>query len=106
MFQTDCRAEPGVAVADIDPSMVRGRPSCRRAPELFEHHPGDCDRGSFALHQLRRSKLTHTTEDVHADADAREGHISVRSLGKYSCPCAEALIRWQAQTDPAARHRR
>lgn len=33
------------------------------------------------------------------------GHTSIRSLGKYARPSAEALIKWQASTDPAARRR-
>jgi hypothetical protein len=31
------------------------------------------------------------------------GHVSVRSLGKYARPSAEALARWRAETDPAPR---
>ena len=34
------------------------------------------------------------------------GHVSVRSLGKYARPSAEALARWGAETDPAPRGRR
>ena len=36
---------------------------------------------------------------------ALSGHTSVRSLVKYAKVSAEALGRWQAETDPAARRR-
>jgi hypothetical protein len=29
----------------------------------------------------------------------KSGHVSVRSLGKYARPSAEALARWRAETD-------
>ncbi|MBF6137832.1 site-specific integrase [Nocardia otitidiscaviarum] len=108
VFLTDRKAKPGVAVGDIDPSTLRGRLSYRRALELFEHHTGGFARGPFTLHQLRHSKLTHAAEDGASTPMLMRmsGHTSVRSLGKYSRPSAEALIRWQAQTDPAARRRR
>ncbi|MGW5228103.1 hypothetical protein ACWEP5_24555 [Nocardia niigatensis] len=34
------------------------------------------------------------------------GHTSVGSLAKYARPSAEALIAWQARTDPAARRQK
>ncbi|MEV0712072.1 hypothetical protein [Nocardia aurea] len=34
------------------------------------------------------------------------GHTSVRSLAKYARPSKEALLAWQASTDPAARRHR
>ncbi|WP_067893595.1 tyrosine-type recombinase/integrase [Nocardia vaccinii] len=108
VFLTDRKAKPGVAVDDIDPTTLRGRLSYRRALELFEHHTSGFTRGPFTLHQLRHSKLTHAAEDGASTPMLMRmsGHTSVRSLGKYSRPSAEALIRWQAQTDPAARRRR
>ena len=65
-------------------------------------------RGPFTLNQLRHSKLTHAAE---AGAStpmlmALSGHASVRSLAKYTRVSAEALGRWQAETDPASRRRR
>jgi site-specific recombinase XerD len=36
---------------------------------------------------------------------ALSGHASVRSLARYAKVSAEALGRWQAETDPAARRR-
>ncbi len=108
VFLTDRKAKPGVAAGDIDPATLRGRLSYRRALELFEHHTSDFPRGPFTLHQLRHSKLTHAAEDGASTPMLMRmsGHTSIRSLGKYSRPSAEALIRWQAQTDPAARRRR
>ena len=58
VFLTDRKAKPGVAVDDIDPSMLCGRLSYRRAAELFERHTSEFNRGPFTLHQLRHSKLT------------------------------------------------
>lgn len=108
VFLTDRKAKPGVAHDDIDPSTLRGRLSYRRALELFKHHTSDFGRGPFTLHQLRHSKLTHAAEDGASTPMLMRmsGHTSVRSLGKYSRPSAEALIRWQALTDPATRRRR
>lgn len=108
VFLTDRKAKPGVAVGDIDPSTLRGRLSYRRALELFEQHTAEFARGPFTLHQLRHSRLTHVAEDGASTPMLMRmsGHSSVRSLGKYARPSAEALIRWQAQTDPAARRRR
>jgi integrase len=61
--------------------------------------------GPFTLHQLRHSTLTHAAE---AGAStpmlmALSGHTSVRSLAQYARVSAEALSRWQAERDPAAR---
>ncbi|MBC7301035.1 MAG: site-specific integrase [Nocardia sp.] len=108
VFLTDRKAKPGVAVDDIDPATLRGRLSYRRALELFEEHTAEFARGPFTLHQLRHSRLTHAAEDGASTPMLMRmsGHTSVRSLGKYARPSAEALIRWQAQTDPAARRRR
>ncbi|MEV6324299.1 tyrosine-type recombinase/integrase [Nocardia sp. NPDC051787] len=90
---------------DIDPSTLRGQLSYRRALEVFEHHTADFTRGSFTLHQLRHSRLTHAAEDGASTPMLMRmsGHTSVRSLARYARPSAEALMRWQAQTDPAAR---
>ncbi|MFD3430290.1 tyrosine-type recombinase/integrase [Nocardia fluminea] len=108
VFLADQKAKPAVAVGDIDPSTLRGRLSYRRVLELFEQHTAEITRGPFTLHQLRHSCLTHVAEDGASTPMLMRmsGHTSVRSLGKYARPSAEALIRWQAQTDPAARRRR
>jgi integrase/recombinase XerC/integrase/recombinase XerD len=52
--------------------------------------------------------LTHAAEDGASTPMLMKmsGHVSVRSLGKYARPSAEALARWRAETDPAARGRR
>ncbi|MFI9533657.1 tyrosine-type recombinase/integrase [Nocardia fusca] len=64
-------------------------------------------RGPFTLHQLRHSRLTHAAEKGASTPMlmALSGHTSVRSLVKYAKVSAEALGRWQAETDPAARRR-
>ena len=107
VYLTDRKAKPGVAVRDIDHSTLRGRLSYRRALELFEYHTAEFARGPFTLHQLRHSRLTHAAEDGASTPMLMRmsGHTSVRSLGRYARPSAEALMRWQAQTDPAARRR-
>lgn len=105
LFLTDRRAKPSVALADIHQPSGRARLSYRRAAELFEHHTAALPGGPYTLHQLRHSALTHAAE---AGAStpmlmALSGHTSVRSLGRYARVSAEALGRWQAQRDPAAR---
>jgi site-specific recombinase XerD len=64
--------------------------------------------GPFTLHQLRHSALTHAAEDGASTPMLMKmsGHTSVRSLARYARPSAEALARWRAQTDPAARGHR
>jgi integrase/recombinase XerC/integrase/recombinase XerD len=106
-FLTDRRAKPSVALADVDPATHRVRLSYRRAATLFEEHTASTKRGPFTLHQLRHSKLTHATE-AGASTPMRmalSGHASVCSLAKYTRVSAEALGRWQADTDPASRRR-
>lgn len=108
VFLTDRKAKPSVALKDVDPATQRARLSYRRAATLFEEHTTGMKRGPFTLHQLRHSKLTHAAE---AGAStpmlmALSGHASVRSLAKYTRVSAEALGRWQAETDPASRRRR
>ena len=51
---------------------------------------------------------THAAEDGASTPMLMKmsGHTSVRSLAKYARPSAEALARWRAQTDPAARGHR
>lgn len=108
VFVTDRRAKPSVALVDVDPATGRARLSYRRAAELFETYTATLDNGPFTLHQLRHSALTHAAE---AGAStpmlmALGGHTSVRSLARYAKVSAEALGRWQAERDPAARRRR
>jgi integrase len=93
---------------DVDSTTQRARVSYRRAATLFEEHTESWPRGPFTLHQLRHSKLTHAAEDGASTPMlmAPSGHTSVRSLAKYSRVSAEALGRWQAETDPAARRER
>jgi len=49
--------------------------------------------------------LTHAAEQGASTPMlmALSGHTSVRSLANYVRVCAEALGKWQAQRDPAAR---
>jgi hypothetical protein len=94
--------------ADVDPTTGRARLSYRRAAELFDAHTAGISGGPFTLHQLRHSALTHAVEDGASTPMLMKmsGHTSVRSLAKYARPSAEALARWRAETDPAARGRR
>jgi integrase/recombinase XerC/integrase/recombinase XerD len=107
LFVTDRRAKPSVALADVDPATQRARLSYRRAAALFTEYTRSMKRGPFTLHQLRHCKLTHAAEEGASTPMlmALSGHTSVRSLAKYSKVSAEALGRWQAQTDPGARRR-
>ncbi len=107
VFLTGRKAKPGVALADVDQASGRGRLSYRRAAELFEDHTKGMVRGPFTLHQLRHSRLTHAAGQGASTPMlmALGGHRSVRSLGKYAKVSAEALSKWQAETDPAARRR-
>jgi len=108
VFLTHRKARPSVATLDVDPTTGRARLSHRRAAELFDSHTAGIDGGSFTLHQLRHSALTHAAEDGASTPMLMKmsGHTSVRSLAKYARPSAEALARWRAQTDPAARGHR
>ncbi len=107
LFLTDRKARPSVATSDVDPSTQRGRLSYRRAAELFEAHTADFDDGPYTLHQLRHSRLTHAAEDGASTPVLMKlsGHASVRSLAKYAQVSDEGLVRYQADTDPAARRR-
>jgi integrase/recombinase XerC/integrase/recombinase XerD len=108
LFLTDRRAKPSVATLDVDSATGRARLSYRRAAELFGGHTAGIAGGPFTLHQLRHSALTHAAEDGASTPMLMKmsGHTSVRSLAKYARPSAEALARWRAETDPAARGRR
>jgi integrase/recombinase XerC/integrase/recombinase XerD len=107
VFLTDRKARPTVALVDVDPSTGRARLSYRRAAELFELHTARVPGGPFTLHQLRHAALTHAAEDGASTPMlmAFSGHTSVRSLSQYARPSAEALGRWRAGQDPAARRR-
>jgi integrase len=118
VFLTDRRARLELAPGDLGPS-GRARLSYRRAAELFEQatralaNPGVTDaaelarRGGWTLHQLRHSALTHAAEDGANTSTllTYSGHTSVASLAPYARVSAEALARWQARRDPAARTR-
>ncbi len=105
VFLTDRRALPSVALIDVDPGSGRARLSYRRAAELFETHTAALPGGPYTLHQLRHSGLTHAAEQGASTPMlmALSGHTSVRSLAGYARVSTEALARWQAQRDPAAR---
>lgn len=108
VFLTDRKARPSVATNDVDPSTGRARLSYRRAAELFEAHTESFDDGPYTLHQLRHSRLTHAAEEGASTPVLMKlsGHSSVRSLAKYARVSDEGLRRYQADSDPAARHRR
>jgi integrase len=105
VFLTDRAARPSVALVDVDPTTGKARLSYRRAAELFEARTAGMSGGPFTLHQLRHSALTHAAETGASTPMlmALSGHTSVRSLATYARVSAEALGRWQAERDPAAR---
>jgi integrase/recombinase XerC/integrase/recombinase XerD len=100
VFLTDGKARVELPPADIDSDSGRARLSYRQAEDLFM-----AASNAATLHQLRHSALTHDAED---DASApmllaKADHTSVASLARDARPPAEALARWQASRDPAAR---
>jgi integrase len=92
------RRLPPAVLASFAP-VVRNR---RRTAELFE-----AATGGWTLHQLRHPALTHAAEDGAntSTLPAYSGHTSVASPARYSRVFGEALARWQAGRDPAARRR-
>lgn len=100
LFCTDRAARVPVAEADRDPDTGRARLSYRRTAELFKHASG-----GWTLHDLRHSALTHAAEDGMPTPMlmTKSGHLSIRTLSRYSRPSVEALARWHADRDPAAR---
>jgi integrase len=84
------------------PPPAGARLSYRRAAELFT-----AATGGATLHQLRHSALTHAAEDGANTSTllSYSGHTSVASLARYARVSPEALARWQASRDPAARRR-
>ena len=107
VFLTERRAKPSVALLDVDRTTGRGRLSYRRAAELFETRTTGLDGGPYTLHQLRHSRLTHAAEDGASTPMLMKlsGHTSVRSLAKYARISDEGFVKWQAESDPAARRR-
>ncbi|MEV6134870.1 site-specific integrase [Nocardia sp. NPDC051990] len=107
LFLTDRKARPAAATNDVDLVTGRARLSYRRAAELFEAHTERFDDGPYTLHQLRHSRLTHAAEEGASTPVLMKlsGHTSVRSLAKYARVSDEALRRYQADSDPAARRR-
>ncbi|MET8876694.1 hypothetical protein [Nocardia sp. NPDC004604] len=91
-------------VSEIRWCAERAGLSYRRAAELFDEHTLMAAGGPFTLHRFRHSALTQAAADVASTPMLMKmsGHVSVRSLGKYARPSAEALTRWRAETDPAA----
>jgi len=100
VFLTERRARVELAPGDVDPASGRARLSYRQAEDLFK-----AATGGATLHQLRHSALTHDAEDGVNTAmlQARSGHVSVRSLARYTRISADALARHQAERDPARR---
>ncbi|MEB3370146.1 tyrosine-type recombinase/integrase [Saccharopolyspora mangrovi] len=103
VFCTIRAARVPVADADRDPDTGRARLSYRRAAELFKHASG-----GWTLHDLRHSALTHAAEDGMPTPMlmTKSGHTSIRSLSRYAQPSVNALARWHAERDPAARKAR
>ncbi|RCG28714.1 site-specific integrase [Sphaerisporangium album] len=100
VFTTNRRARVELPPADIEAGSGKARLSYRRAAELFE-----AATGGWTLHQLRHSALTHAAEDGANTSTllAYSGYTSVASLARYARVSSEALARWQAGRDPAAR---
>lgn len=107
VFLTYRGAKPSVALVDVDAATGRARLSYRRAAELLELHTAGLPRGPYTLPQLRLSALTPAAEDGASTPMlmAMSGHVSVRSVRMYARISAEALGRWRAERDPAARRR-
>jgi integrase len=99
VFVTERKARVQLRAADLD-EHGHARLSYQQAEALFT-----AASGGATLHQLRHSALTHDAEDGTGTPllMARSGHTSVRSLAKYARVSAEALVRHQAQRDPARR---
>jgi integrase/recombinase XerD len=109
VFCTDRAAPTRTPTLDVCPVTGRARLSYRRAAELFTTATRPLSEGDgWVLHQLRHSALTHEAED---DTNtpmllARSHHASVRSLERYARPGPEAVARYVAGRDPAARRPR
>lgn len=90
VFCTDRAARVQLAAADLDPDTGRARLSYRRAAELFTQATG-----SWTLHDLRHSALTHAAEDGMPTPMlmTKSGHASIRTLSRYSRPSVDALAR-------------
>ena len=99
VFVTERKARVQLPAADLD-EHGRARLSYQQAEALFTKASGGA-----TLHQLRHSALTHDAEDGTGTPMLmrRSGHASVRSLAKYARVSAEALLRHQAERDPARR---
>ena len=105
LFVTERKARVQLPPGDLDPATGRARLSYQRAAEIFEAATGEMPGGPWTLHQLRHSALTHAAEEGASTSTllAYSGHTSVTSLARYARVSPEALGRWQAQRDPAAR---
>jgi integrase len=99
VFVTERKARVQLPAAGLD-EHGHDRLSYQQAEALFT-----AASGGATMHQLRHSALTHDAEDGTGTPllMARSGHTSVRSLAKYARVSAEALVRHQAQRDPARR---
>ncbi len=99
LFVTERRSRLELPPADLD-ERGRARLSYEQAAMLFKA----AAKGA-TLHQLRHSALTHDAEDGTNTMMLmkRSGHTSVRSLARYAQVSTEALLRHQAERDPARR---
>jgi integrase len=95
------RSDGLLGPGDVD-ERGRARLSYERAELLFKQASGGA-----TLHQLRHSALTHDAEDGTSAPMlmSKSGHTSLRTLGKYARPSAEALAKHQRDTDPHRRGR-
>lgn len=99
VFVTERKARVPLPAADLD-EHGRARLSYQQAAALFTKASGRA-----TLHHLRHSALAHDAEDGTGTPMLmkRSGHASVRSLARYARVSAEALMRRQAERDPARR---
>ena len=82
-----------------------GRLSYRQAADIFKAATAGVRGAPYTLHSLRHSGATHDSEDGMPVPMLckKYGWEHVRSAERYARPSDEALIRWQAEHDPARR---
>lgn len=100
LFVTD-RAAKGARHGEVRPEHLtdddRGRLSYRQALALFAAATAGLPGGPWTLHDLRRSALTHLSEDG-MDVTmlmVKSGHRDIRSLAIYTKPSIEAVRRFE-----------
>jgi len=102
VFVTERRPNVVPADPDVCPDTGLGRLSYSRAWSAFKQASG-----SWTLHQLRHSSLTHLGEEgVSAILlQAKSRHQDPRTLARYAKPGIEAVAALTAEFDRGRRHR-